>query len=210
MSRAAAREPQSRACPARTDSHTDGGLVRVGVGVESRHGSAQTLGTLDVQHAGIGENDVDPVPLGQSRPEHLLLHPSIERHRGQSVVTGTDVDEWVLVGQLRQHSAQGWALVGPYRGHRCLKGGRGEEVLLDAARLTERIADSNLGEPVQPADLPRRHATGADPPTCLEHLDTRHFPDPARRQVEPLPRAYRAVDHPDVGNLLPRRTRARS
>src|SRR5918994_1534132 len=50
---------------------------------------------------------------------------------------------------------------------------------------------------------PRRYATGADPPACLEHLYTRHLPGPACRQVEPLPRTYRAVDHPDVGNLLP-------
>ena len=180
-----------------------GGVVRVGVGVESCHGRTGAAGTFDVQHPGVGEHDVDPVLLGQGRPEHLLLHLPVERHRGQSVVPGPDVDQRVLVGQLGQRSAQSRALLGPHRGHRRLQGRRGEVVPSRPPGRPKvsptRTSASPCSRPICPAST--RSARVHRPVSNTSMPAT--FPTRPAGQVEPLPRAYRAVDHPDVSDLLP-------
>ncbi len=168
--------------------------------------SARAARPLDVQHARVGELDLDAVLLGQRRAEHLLLHLAVQRHGGPALVVEPGGDQRVLVGQVGECHPQRRPQRGVDRLDRRLEGRRGEVVLLGPQRLAEPVTHPHGVEPVQSADPAGSDLVGPHPPTALEHLQAADLADSAVREVEPLPRPDRATEHPDVGDLLPRRT----
>ena len=163
------------------------------VSVLRRSSAAPTRSrTFDVQDAGVGELDLDPVVLVQGRGDDLLLDPPVERHDGQPVVVGAGGDQRVGVGQLGESGPQVRALLGPDRGHRRLQGRRGEVRLLDQA-VTEPVADAGLGQSGQPADLPGGQAVGPHPAAVVEQPQPADLAGAPLRQVEagPYPQGSR-------------------
>ena len=73
------------------------------------------------------------------------------------------------------------------------------------APVAEAVADPDRGEAVQPADLPGADRVCAHPPPRSNSWTPATLPSAAVGQVEPLPGADRAGEHPDVGDLLPGR-----
>src|SRR5262249_51444307 len=150
-------EAQARPRGSRGDPDSERRMVRVRGSVEPLHGPTDTAWPLDVEHAGVGELDLDAVFLGERRAQHLLLHAAVERHRGQPVLTRVYADQGVLVGELSQGESQRGPLLPAYRSHRRLERGRREVMLLDLAARTEAVADPDRGEAVETADLSGRH-----------------------------------------------------
>ena len=199
------REAQPRPGSGRRDPEPDRGAVRVGVGVEHLDRAPGPAGALDVEDAGVGELRLDAVLLREGGREDLLLDAAVERHDHVPVVVAAGVDQRVLVGERRQGRPQGRALLGPDRRHRRLERGRGEVMVVGAARAAETVAHPDCPEPVQPRDLPGPGLGGADPVSGLEELDARDLADASLGQVEALAHPHRAGEDPDVGDLLPRR-----
>ena len=183
------REAQPRPGIGRRDPEPDRGAVRVGVGVEHLDRAPGPARALDVEDAGVGELRLDAVLLREGGREDLLLDAAVERHDHLPVVVAPSVDERVLVGERRQGGPQRRALLGPDRRHRRLERGRGEVMVVGAARATEAVADADRPEPVQPRDLPGAGLGGADPAPGLEELDRLR---PCRR----VPRAGRGAAGP--------------
>src|SRR5439155_18485096 len=98
----------------------------------------------------------EAVLLGEGRLDDLTLHLAVERDRDlASRVVLADVDQRVLLGELRQRDAQTLPVGGIGRSEHRLEGRRCEVMLHCTARLAEPIADLYLREPPKLGDLTR-------------------------------------------------------
>jgi len=157
-----------------------------------------------VEHARLGERDVDAVLLGQGRREHLLLDAAVEGDGRPTVVVDPRGDQRVGVGELEQGGAQRGPLGRPHGLDRRLQGGRGEHRGGRAPVGAEGVADPHGGEAVQPPDLARGDRGGSHPGAAVEGLGGCDRGVTPLAEDDAVPRPHGAAEHPDVGDLLTR------
>ena len=120
--------------------------------------------------------DVDAEVVGQRRLDDLLLHLAVERH-GDLLpdVVLPQVDQRVLLGELGERGVQR-ALVGRAgraRRRSPASAGRSGAPPASACGPSDRVADPDVAEPPELADLPGRDRRALDGRAAVEDADRR-------------------------------------
>ena len=161
------------------------------------------------------------VLAGQRGLDDLLLHLAVEREEQLTAdVVAPQADQRVLLGKLGERGVQGAFARGVAGRHHGLQRGRGEPVPgAPRGRHAERVADLDVAQAPQLADLPGTDLLTPDRRAALEDADRGDLPlrvaaVPAGRQRgavfaagqrQPVPHVQRTGEHPHVRDLLPRR-----
>ena len=114
--------------------------------------------TLDVDGRRPTELDGDAVVVFQRRLDDLLLHLAVERDRDLlGVVVLPDVDQRVLLGELRERDAERVRLVRVERRDDRLQRWRCEVMPDIGMRSSNHVADPHLSQAPELPDLARGH-----------------------------------------------------
>src|SRR5919198_1086342 len=114
-----------------------------------------------------------------------------------------EVDERVLLGELGERHVER-ALVGAVAGdHYRLERRRGEIVIVGGRpRRADGVADLDVAEPPELADLARGDRGTLHRRAMVEHADRGDLPLAVPTQVQPVSRSQGPREHADVGDLL--------
>ena len=138
----------------------------------------------------------DPVLVGERRLDHLPLHLAVERHRDlTSRVVLADVDQRVLLGELRERDPQPLPVGGIGRRDDRLEGRRREVVLDVRTRLAEPVADLDLRQPPELRDLARVHLVALHGVAVREDTNRGDLAG-----IEPVAHFHGSGEHTGVGD----------
>src|SRR5205085_7941642 len=85
---------------------------RVCLRLQDLGGSARANDALDADRRRLAEADVEAEVVGEGCLDYFLLDLAVERDRDLLAgVVLADVDQWVLLGELRERDAEGTAVV---------------------------------------------------------------------------------------------------
>src|SRR5207248_8591085 len=112
------------------DAQADRGEKRVRLGMEDLERHAGARGPLDVDRRRLPEADLEAEVVRERRLDDLLLHLAVERDRELlTTVVLADVDQWVLLRELRERDPQPCTILAPLRHDDGLQRRRGELTL---------------------------------------------------------------------------------
>ena len=119
-------------------------------------GGARAHRALDADRRRFAEADVEAEVVRQRRLDHLLLDLAVERDRQLLAdVVLSDVDQWVLLGQLIQRDPKRAAVDGVARNDNRLQRRRREVMALEMSlrRGADHVADPDVAQSPELADL---------------------------------------------------------
>ena len=150
------------------------------------------------------EVDLEPEVGLERRLDHFLLNLAVQRDGVlvQDLVL-LDVDQRVLLGELRQRCAEPRAIVRIACHDDGFQGRRRElRALSRGARFADAVADLDVGETPQLRDPARGDRLALNGRALLEDSDRRHLALETRAEAQPVACADRPREHPHVGDLL--------
>ena len=193
---------RARGC--RLDTQPDGGEERIRLGMQELDRLAGAGGTLDVDRRRPAEGDVEAVVARQRRLDDLLLNLAVERD-GQLAahVVLPDVDQRVLLGELRERDAKPPAVVGSPRRDDGLQRRRRELVVRPPPLLAaDAVADLDAAEAPELGDLSGRHRRPLHGRPVVENADRSHLRLVATAELQPIADVDRAGEHADIRDAL--------
>src|SRR5439155_4662112 len=150
------------------DTQADAGEEGIRIRAQPLDRLADAAGPPDADGRRLAKADLEAVLLGERGLTDLLLHLAVQRHRELlPCVVLTDVDQRVLLRELRERCSQRTSLRRVARLDDRLERRRCEVVLDGAMRFADRVADLDLGQPPELADLARRDRLPRDRRTVV-------------------------------------------
>jgi hypothetical protein len=193
-----------RAVRGRLQPQPDRGQERVGCLPHPLDRGTATCQPLDADRGRLAEADVKAEVRCQRGPDDFLLHLAVQRDGDLPAdVVLPDVDQRVLLGQLGQRGAQRTELARIARHDHRLQRRRGEPVPRSSTpRHADRVADPDLGQAPQLADLAHRDRVLPHVRAAVKDAERGHLLLPAVAEPHPVPGPHPAGEHADVGDLL--------
>ena len=182
----------------RLDPQSERRRKRIGLGVQQFYRFADAAGPLDAERGRVAEGDRNAVVRLEGRGDHLLLHLPVERQRELlALVVLPDVDERVLLGQLRQRQVERRLVPLLHRPNGGLERRRREIAPAGRARNPEGIADPHVAQAPDLRDLSRSDGLPLNDRRALESGQRRHL-----LVSESIPHANRPGEEPRVRDLV--------
>ncbi len=187
----------------RFEAQPDRGQERVGRLAQPLDGRAGADEPFDTDRRRLAKADCQAEVTGQRRLDDFLLDLAVQRD-GDLLADAVlpDVDQRVLLGKLGKRDAEGPVLAGVTGNDDRLQGRRRELVLPGLPWRADRVIHLDLRQAPQLSDLPGRHAVPPDGLPVGEDADRGHLPLATAAEPDPVPHAYGAGKHADVGDLL--------